>query len=61
MTEPIGHQAEERRGDDRGKKHVAVQRTGLLQRHAVRVLEVLDRERAAERKDDGVERDAESR
>ena len=49
VADAIGQQAEERRRDDRGQEHVAVQRPGILQREAVRVLEILDGERAAER------------
>jgi hypothetical protein len=46
--------------DNGGKEDVAVQRAGLLQRHAMGVLEVLDRERAAEREDHRVERHAQT-
>ena len=60
VADAIGEQPEHRRGEDRRQEHVAVHRPGLLQRQPVRVLEVLDRERAAEREDDRVERDAEA-
>ena len=49
-----------RRREDRREEDIAVHLSGAFERQAVRVLEVFDGKRAAERKDDGVEGDAET-
>ena len=57
-SDAIHQQAERRRREHRREEHVAVDRARRLERESVRVLEILDRERAAEREDHRIERHA---